>query len=206
MMIMRPDPDHAGPLAAGDLWVFGYGSLIWRPGFEAAERRRAKLAGWRRSFCLRSVRYRGTPERPGLVLALDFAPHEVCEGVAFRVPQENARAVRDYLHEREMGTRSYMEAWVPLQVEGVGPVRALSYAIDRTHPAYARLTLREQAEIIALSAGPAGPNRDYLHNTVAHLRELGLPDEELERLDRMVRARQAPPAPAPAPETGPEGA
>jgi cation transport protein ChaC len=188
MMIPRPAPDQAGPLAAEDLWVFGYGSLIWRPGFEAAERKRAALPGWRRSFCLRSIRYRGTPARPGLVLALDFAPHETCEGVAFRVPRAEAPAVRDYLHEREMGTRSYMEAWVPLRVEGVGQVRALSYAIDRTHPAYARLSLDEQARIIAASIGPAGPNRDYLHNTAAHLRELGVHDPAMEDLDRKVHA------------------
>lgn len=191
MMIPRPAPDLAGPLAAGDLWVFGYGSLIWRPGFDATETRRAALRGWRRSFCLRSIRYRGTPERPGLVLALDFAPHEICEGVAFRVAATNAPAVRDYLHEREMGTRSYMEAWVPLQVDGIGPVRALAYAMDRTHPAYARLSLREQAEIIAASTGPAGPNRDYLHNTAAHLRTLGVHDPSMEYLDETVRALTA---------------
>lgn len=188
MMIPRPAPDRAGPLAAQDLWVFGYGSLIWRPGFEFAERRRAAAPGWRRSFCLRSIRYRGTPERPGLVLALDFAPHMICEGVAFRVPATEAPAVRDYLHDREMGTRSYMEAWVPLQVDGVGKVRALAYAIDRTHPAYARLSLHEQAEIIAASTGPAGPNRDYLHNTAAHLRELGVHDPAMAELDDMVHA------------------
>jgi cation transport protein ChaC len=191
MMIPRPAPDRAGPLAPGDLWVFGYGSLIWRPGFEFVERRRAAARGWRRSFCLRSIRYRGTPERPGLVLALDFAPHMICEGVAFRAPAADARAVRDYLHDREMGTRSYMEAWVALEVEGVGKVRALAYAIDRTHPAYARLTLREQAEIIAASTGPAGPNRDYLHNTAAHLRELGVHDPAMAELDDMVRALTA---------------
>lgn len=188
MTTPAPRPDPAGPLAPGDLWVFGYGSLIWRPGFEAADARRAALPGWRRAFCLRSIRYRGTPEAPGLVLALDFAPNGLCEGVGYRVPAEQVGAVREYLHQREMGTRSYMEAWAPLNVEGIGRVRALTYVIDRTHRAYARLSLEAQAEIIARCAGPAGPNRDYLHNTAAHLRALGIVDPAMERLDAMVRA------------------
>ncbi|MFT7028578.1 MAG: cation transport protein ChaC [Paracoccaceae bacterium] len=188
MTTPAPRPALAGPLAPGDLWVFGYGSLIWRPGFAFAERRRAMAIGWRRAFCLRSVRYRGTPAAPGLVLALDFAPHMRCEGVAFRVAAIDAPAARDYLHDREMGTRSYLEAWVPLTVEGVGPVRALAYAIDRTHPSYARLSLDDQAAIIARCHGPAGPNRDYLHQTAAHLRELGVVDPAMETLDAKVRA------------------
>ncbi|MGG7566306.1 gamma-glutamylcyclotransferase [Rhodovulum sp. DZ06] len=182
-----PRPAPAGPLATGDLWVFGYGSLLWRPGFEHAETRRAAAPGWRRAFCLRSIRYRGTTDFPGLVLALDFAPHMACEGLAFRVPPEHVQAARDYLHEREMGTRSYLECWPELVLEDGTRVRGLAYAIDRTHPSYVRLPLSEQADIIARAHGPAGPNAEYLHNTAAHLRELGVHDAELEALDARVR-------------------
>ena len=185
-----PRPAPAGPLAQGDLWVFGYGSLLWRPGFPHAETVRAVAPGWRRAFCLRSIRYRGTPEQPGLVLALDFAPHMRCEGLAFRVPAADAAAARDYLHEREMGTRSYLECWPVLELADGRRVRGLGYAIDRTHPSYVRLPLAEQADIIAHAHGPAGPNAEYLRNTAAHLRELGVHDPELEALDGMVRALQ----------------
>lgn len=188
MTIPAPRPDPAGPIPDADLWVFGYGSLLWRPGFPHARTLRARARGWRRAFCLRSIRYRGTPERPGLVLALDFAPHLHCDGIAFQVPAAEARAVRDYLHEREMGTRSYLECWIPLELETGETVTGLVYAIDRTHKSYVTLPLQEQAEIIALARGPAGPNREYLRNTAQHLADLGVRDEELERLDAMVAA------------------
>ncbi len=169
-------------------WVFGYGSLIWRPGFDYAERRRARLDGFRRSFCLRSVRYRGTPEAPGLVLALDRRPGHACEGVAFRVAPEGAERTRAYLHHREMDTDSYLETFQTVEISGHGPASALCYVMNEAHDHYALLPLEAQAEIIARSHGPAGPNREYLHNTVAHLIELGVRDRELERLDALVRS------------------
>ena len=172
------------------LWVFGYGSLIWNPGFSFVERRAARLEGFRRAFCLRSVRYRGTPEAPGLVLALAPAEGESCVGLGFRVAPEDEAEVRAYLHHREMGTDSYLETFQTVEVEGVGPVQALCYVMDVTHEQYARLSLEEQAGIIARAEGPAGPNRDYLHRTVEHLEALGLADPELEALDAMVRAHQ----------------
>ncbi len=172
----------------GGFWVFGYGSLIWRPGFEFAERRRAVLAGFRRAFCLRSIRYRGTPEAPGLVLGLDADPVATCEGVVFRVPSAQAEATRAYLHEREMGTDSYFETFQTVDIADHGPDDALCYVMDTTHYQYARLTLEEQAAVIAASHGPAGPNADYLHRTVEHLEELGIHDPDLMALDRMVRA------------------
>ena len=179
----------------GGFWVFGYGSLMWRPGFEYLERRKARLSGYRRAFALRSVRYRGTPEAPGLVLGLDWDPNAVCTGMAFRVCPTRGDAVRAYLAERELVTRSYFEVLHPIVLDpapgddAAQTAEAICYILDRTHPQYCGgLTLEEQARIIARSAGPAGTNRDYLHNTVAHLVELGVEDGDLFALDRMVRA------------------
>ena len=169
------------------LWVFGYGSLMWRPGFPFDLRRPARLADHRRAFCLRSVRWRGTPEAPGLVLGLAAEPGAECRGIAYRVPPERVAETRAYLHEREMGTYSYHERFVALEVDGHGPAEALAYVMDTAHPGYVRLPIEAQAEIILRAAGPAGPNRDYLHATVLHLRELGVSDPELEALDRLVR-------------------
>jgi len=174
-------------------WVFGYGSLMWRPGFEALERRKALLPGYRRDFALRSVRYRGTPEAPGLVLGLDWDTTAVCTGMAFRVCSSRARKTREYLHEREMVTRSYIEVMVPVTLLCDGPgqderVLATAYVLDRTHPQYAGgLEIDAQAEIIARASGPGGPNAEYLHNTVAHLAEMGVSDPRLEALDSRVR-------------------
>lgn len=181
-------------MSDGGFWVFGYGSLMWRPGFEYLARRKARLKGYRRAFSLRSVRYRGTPEAPGLVLGLDWDPNAVCTGMAFRVCPTRADAVRTYLAERELVTRSYFEVLYPVTLlsDGNGPdetVDAICYILDRTHPQYCGgLSLDEQARIIARSAGPAGTNRDYLHNTVAHLAELGVEDGDLATLDRLVRS------------------
>ncbi len=172
----------------GALWVFGYGSLIWNPGFVFAERLPARLTGYRRAFCLRSIRYRGTPAAPGLVLALAERPGAECRGLAYRIAPEHADAAHAYLREREMVTDSYLETVQELELDGRAPVRALAYVIDETHPQFTDLSARAQAEIIVAARGPAGSNRDYLHNTVAHLRELGLPDAELEALDLEVRA------------------
>ena len=175
-------------------WVFGYGSLMWRPGFEALERRKARLTGYRRDFALRSVRYRGTPEAPGLVLGLDWNPDAQCTGIAFRVCASRAGPTRAYLAERELVTRSYLELCLPVTLLCAGPgqgdaVEATAFVLDRTHPQYAgRLMLEEQAAIIARAHGPAGPNAEYLHNTVAHLAEIGVEDPRLEALDRQVRA------------------
>lgn len=179
-------------------WVFGYGSLMWRPGFDYLERRRATLHGYRRAFSLASQRYRGTPEAPGLVLGLDWTPGASCEGIAFRVCPTRENLVRDYLHEREMVTRSYIELCCPVVLHPATDgteaeeAEAIAYVLDRTHRQYAGgLSLEKQAEIIAHAIGPAGPNTEYLHNTVEHLREIGVEDAELYQLDTMVRALTA---------------
>ena len=172
----------------GPLWVFGYGSLLWNPGFAFEAREPGLLRGYRRAFCSWSVRYRGTPEAPGLVLGLDPDPQGVCRGAAFRVAAEKAAEVRAYLVHREMGTSSYHEVEVPVELDGGEVVPALAYVMDVAHAQYVRLPLEDQAAVIARSRGPAGPNRDYLHATAERLRELGLPDHEMDWLDARVRA------------------
>lgn len=180
----------------GGFWVFGYGSLMWRPGFEVAEARLARLDGYRRAFALISVHYRGTPELPGLVLGLDWAPGAACTGMALRVAGEGSDAVRHYLAERELVSRAYFEVLhkVTLLCGGEGSpvakgaqVDAICYIVDRTHPQYAGgMALEEQAAIIRKAHGPTGSNRDYLLNTACHLRELGIDDPELFALEALV--------------------
>lgn len=175
-------PDEAVFEPDGGFWVFGYGSLMWNPGFEFAERREALLPDYHRSFCLWSVRYRGTPARPGLVVALAEAAGEATRGVAYRVAPEHAATARAYLLKREMVSNAYREKRLSLRLLcGRAEEReALAYVIDPRHAQYAGgLSLRQQAAVIAASEGPMGPNCDYLFNTVAHLRTMGLTDAEL---------------------------
>lgn len=170
------------------LWVFGYGSLIWDPGFPFAERRVARLKGWHRSFCMRSIHHRGTVEAPGLVLALDRADGASCAGVVFRVEPGAEAATLQALRERELVSSAYLEMVLDVDTDA-GPVQALTYVIDPGHEQYCGgLALAEQAQIIAGATGGRGPNRDYLWATVAHLAELGISDPDLDWLGREVRA------------------
>jgi cation transport protein ChaC len=178
-------------MATGEFWVFGYGSLMWRPDFRYSERRMADLHGYRRSFCIRSVHYRGTEEAPGLVLGLDFDPSASCRGVAFRVADADADQTLNYLRARELVTGVYQERMHPVRfAEGApGEAEALVYVVDREHQQYAGdWSLERQAKVICRAVGPAGPNCVYLHNTVTHLIEMGVRDSELEELDALVRA------------------
>jgi cation transport protein ChaC len=171
----------------GTLWVFGYGSLIWDPGFPVAERRIARLEGWHRSFCMRSIHHRGTPEAPGLVLALDRAEGASCTGVAFRVGAGAEADTLATLRERELVSSAYIETVLPVLTDA-GPVQALTYVIDPDHVQYCGgLALAEQARIIAGAFGGRGSNREYLAATTAHLAELGIADPDLDWLDREVR-------------------
>lgn len=175
---------------ATDLWVFGYGSLIWHPGFAFDDRRVAVLSGYRRAFCMTSIRYRGTPDAPGLVLALDEDPAGHCAGIAYHVGAAEAEATHAYLRERELVSYAYDEAVVPLALDDGRRVEALAYVSNREHPQYAGgLSLEAQADVIARARGPRGPNADYLLNTVESLQALGLEDADLVRLAEMVRAR-----------------
>ena len=170
------------------LWVFGYGSLMWDPGFEFAERIPARLEGWHRSFCMASIHYRGTPEKPGLVLALDAAADAVCDGVAYGVAAGRAEATHAYLRERELISYAYDERLLPLALADGRQVEALAYVINRGHEQYCAAQSREeQAQVIATAGGQRGPNAEYLFNTVAHLEALGIRDADLDWLATRVR-------------------
>ncbi len=180
-------------MPATEFWVFGYGSLIWQPGFAFDDRCVATLRGYRRAFCMSSIVYRGTPDAPGLVLALDADPAGACAGVAYRVADSAAPEVLAYLRERELVSYAYREAWLPVEIDGVGSVEAVAYVSNPLHPQYrGGLGLEEQAEVIARAIGPRGPNADYLFNTVDSLTALGLDDPDLATLAELVRRRQAP--------------
>lgn len=170
------------------MWVFGYGSLIWHPGFAVAEQRVARLTGWHRSFCMRSIHHRGTEAAPGLVLALDAAAGAVCDGVAFRVAPGAEAETLAGLRERELISSAYLERELPVALAGGGRVTALAYVIDPDHVQYCGgIALEEQAQIIAAAVGGRGPNRDYLFSTAAHLAALGIADPDLEWLAARVR-------------------
>jgi cation transport protein ChaC len=175
---------------AREHWVFGYGSLMWRPGFAYLERRPATLHGRRRAFCIYSVHHRGTHERRGLVLGL--APGGATRGVAYRIAEPDWPAVYAYLIEREQPTETYVEAQVAVRLADGRRIEALSFLSDRTHPQWAgALSLERQAELIAGAEGLSGRNVDYLADLVAHLREEGVHDRAMETLLGMVRAREA---------------
>lgn len=170
------------------LWVFGYGSLLWNPGFAVAETRRASLEDYARSFCMRSIHHRGTEETPGLVLALDTAPGAFCDGVALRAAPGTEAETIAYLRDRELVSSAYAERHVPLGLEDGRRVEALAYVVKRDHWQYCRgLPLEEQARIIATATGGRGPNAEYLWNTAAHLAELGIEDADLQWLAARVR-------------------
>jgi len=174
----------------GDRWVFGYGSLMWRPGFPFVERRGAVLHGRRRAFCIYSVHHRGTYERPGLVLGL--APGGAVRGVAYRVGAADWPEVYAYLREREQPTETYFEAWADIRVDGHGKAPALVVLSDPTPAQWAgALSLERQAELIAGASGLSGRNSDYLSDLVAHLRDEGVRDQAMETLLDLVAAREA---------------
>lgn len=171
------------------LWVFGYGSLMWNPGFEAAERVLATLPGFARTFCMRSIHHRGTVEAPGLVLALDPHPGECCHGLAFRVPPGEEGGTLAYLRERELISSAYVEETHGVELSDGRRVEAITYVVDTEHEQYCGgLDLETQAQIIARAVGGRGPNTEYLWNTSAHLAELGIDDADLAWLAQRVRA------------------
>jgi glutathione-specific gamma-glutamylcyclotransferase len=170
------------------LWVFGYGSLLWNPGFAYSRAEVARLSGWHRSFCMTSVHYRGTAEAPGLVLALDRAPDSYCDGLAYAVPDQQAEETLAYLRERELISYAYLEDWLTLDLASGTQVRALCYVINRDHDQYSGAQpLEAQARIIAKSCGIRGPNCDYLFATTDHLAKLGIADDDLAWLSARVR-------------------
>ncbi len=176
---MIPNLQHA----SDDLWVFGYGSLMWRPGFDFLEKVEARLLGAHRALCVYSFVHRGTPERPGLVLGLDRGG--MCRGLAFRVAAKKRAETIAYLREREQVTMIYRESMrrVWLQGEPERQVSALCYMVDRSHPQYAgRLTLEQQLHHVRQGHGQSGANRDYVVATVAALEGMGYREGELHLL------------------------
>lgn len=170
------------------LWVFGYGSLLWNPGFAVAEQRLASLEHYHRSFCMHSIHHRGTEAAPGLVLALDAAPGAVCDGVALRAEPGTEDETLAYLRDRELVSSAYVERHVMLGLEDGRQVEALAYVINRDHWQYCRdIPLEDQAQIIARAVGGRGPNTEYLWNTAQHLTELGIEDADLQWLADRVR-------------------
>jgi cation transport protein ChaC len=171
-------------------WVFGYGSLMWRPGFPYLERARATLHGRRRAFCIYSVHHRGTYQRPGLVLGL--APGGATRGAAFRVAEADWPQTYAYLREREQPTETYVEAHAFVRLADGRRVNTLVFLSDVRHPQWAGvLTLERQAELIAGAHGLSGRNVDYLRDLVEHLREEGVLGPDMRRLLAMVEAREA---------------
>lgn len=169
------------------LWVFGYGSLIWNPGFPVAQECLATVSGWQRSFCMRSIHHRGTPEHPGLVLALDAVADGLCRGVAFRVEDGAEAETVAYLRDRELVSSAYLEREIVADIDGIGRQSVLTYVVDPSHGQYVSgLSLEAQAHIIASAVGGRGPNDEYLANTAQHLHELSIADADLDWLAARV--------------------
>lgn len=161
-----------------DLWVFGYGSLMWRPGFEFEERSPALVRGYHRSLCIFSHVHRGTPEKPGLVLGLDLGGD--CRGVAFRVAAGRRDETLAYLREREQVTAVYLEALLPARLDDGRDVTSIAYIVDRTHPQYTgRLPASEVLRLVAQGHGVSGSDVDYVHSTHEHLIASGISDPAL---------------------------
>lgn len=192
--IIHPDAENS----KGDLWVFGYGSLMWRPGFDYLEKVPARLVGEHRALCVYSFVHRGTPEKPGLVLGLDRGG--ACRGIAFRVAEKNRAATVTYLREREQVTSVYREVMrsVWLENEPRERVSALTYVVDRGHVQYAgRLSLAEQLRHVLQGHGQSGVNRDYVLATVKAIEAEGFRDAPLHQLAQMLHDAHPHQAPAP---------
>ena len=170
----------------GDVWFFAYGSLMWDPGFAFVETRSALLRGYHRKFCVDSTVYRGTPERPGLVLGLDRGG--ACRGIAYRIAAGRREAAARYLDRRELAEDIYLLRGVGLETPQ-GRLRGYTLVVDRTTPYYARgVSAEEEASRIATCRGERGANADYLDDTIARLEAFGIRDRGLAALRRRVRA------------------
>jgi glutathione-specific gamma-glutamylcyclotransferase len=173
---------------SGDFWVFGYGSLMWNPGFEHEEAVKARLFGYHRALCIHSKLYRGTPERTGLVMGLDKGGS--CVGMAFRVAARDEATVIKYLHEREMMNYVYRDRRLSVRIADGRKASALAFVAIPGHEQYAgRLSPEAAADIVRGSSGTAGRNEDYVANTLSHLRDMGIRDHWLERVGRLIAER-----------------
>jgi cation transport protein ChaC len=176
---------------SGDLWVFGYGSLMWRPGFDVVERVPARLIGLHRALCVFSFVHRGTPEKPGLVLGLDRGG--MCRGIAFRVAAFKREKTIAYLRDREQVTSVYVETVRRIELEDAArrQVRALTYVVDRGHVQYAgRLSVEQSVHYVRQGHGRSGQNRDYVIETVRALEALGYRETDLHRIAEGLKGGQ----------------
>ncbi len=174
-----------------DLWIFAYGSLMWRPDFDWVESVRARLYGFHRALCLYSHHHRGTAERPGLVLGLDRGGS--CVGLCFRIAAPARAATLDAVRRRELITGVYVEIAAPVRLADGRRPAALTYVARRDHGQYAgALPLAEVARLVAQGHGAGGPNADYLRNTVAHLADMGIRDDRLAAVLRTIDGRTPP--------------
>jgi cation transport protein ChaC len=184
--------DHfMATLPRGDLWIFGYGSLMWSPGFAYTAKKVGRVHGYHRALCILSTRYRGTKRRPGLVVGLCRGGS--CWGMAFRVPAAQVSRTLNRLWSREMTRRVYDPRLVPVVLDGRRTVRALAFVADAEHPAYVReLDLHGRARLVAQGIGQRGPCVDYIRNTLDHMHEVGVRDPHLERvLNAALALREA---------------
>ena len=196
-------------LPEGDLWVFGYGSLMWSPGFSYRQKSLGRVHGYHRALCILSTRYRGTSRKPGLVMGLCRGGS--CWGVAYRVHAEGVRRALARLWKREMPRRVYAPRLLKVQLRGGREVKALAFLADPTHPAYVReLDLHGRARLVAQGIGQRGTAVDYIRNTLAHMDEVGVSDPHLERILHAALALrangsgEAAKAEVPAPQRQPE--
>lgn len=158
-----------------DIWVFGYGSLMWRPGFPYQEHGPARVRGYHRSLCVYSHVHRGTPQQPGLVLGLDRGG--ACRGIAFRVSAGDATDVIAYLRAREQATMVYLERHLTAHLPDGRRVRALSYVVDPNHEQYAgKLPVEDVLRLVRHGVGVSGANPEYVISTYRHLVEMGVAD------------------------------
>jgi cation transport protein ChaC len=191
--------DASNEHETGDLWVFGYGSLMWRPGFDLLERVPARLIGLHRALCVFSYVHRGTPEKPGLVLGLDRGG--MCRGIAYRVAATKRDKTIAYLRGREQVTSVYLETVrrIELEDEARRQVRALTYIVDRGHVQYAgRLSVEQSVHYVRQGHGRSGQNRDYVVETVRALEALGYRESDLHLIaDCLKGPHEAEPAVVP---------
>ena len=177
-------------MADENRWVFGYGSLIWNPGFPFLRSEKALLRGVHRSLSIYSHRHRGTPERPGLVFGLSHGGS--CLGVAFEVSASNWNRVFDYLQAREQDRGVYHEAWRMAELASGARVRALTYLVNEHHAQFAgRLELAEQVRLVTTGTGESGRNTEYVRNTAQHLLSLGIRDKALMEIVAALEGNEA---------------
>ena len=193
-MLLMTDEEHranidtmlSGRDAAEDVWVFAYGSLIWNPIVAHVERRAGTITGYHRRFCLRVALGRGTPKQPSLTLGLDRGGR--CRGVVFRIEAAKARDELFLLWRREMLTAAYVPRWVTVATDA-GPLRAITFVVNRDHRGYAgRVDEDDVVSCLAAAKGFLGTSAEYLDQTIAGLKEFGISDPGLKRLQRRVKA------------------